>query len=440
MRSFIFYFFVVALLSCSSKGDDPLPKSPPVAKLEFPSDRKANTGTIIVISGENFAGKLSENIIKVGGIPATYVERLNEFGVISGKSGKTEILLACVPPGAESGEVTLTVGRHTIELGGLVVQTYRSAGNWKQVNEYPGIGAGINQRGFVINNKIYTGFAINPETNQPCLLSFDPLANKWERKADFPGGARAAFVAFAAEGKGYIGLGHRTTGAGSLSDSFEKDFWEYDPATDRWSKKADFPGNRRSGAYSMSIGDKGYVGGGLDVSIKIVNDFWEYNPKLDSWQKKKSFPRIEAFSYGINHEIPVTFSSQNYGYFISGEMADIYGLEYACWLYMPNNNDWYYVAGIPLPAFPPGTSNYGYWSNLFAFGFAIENKVYIGTSDAYNQGGRSDNFLVFDEQVLSWTKLANFPGPPSRAEAYVIGRKAYVGLSHFQSDLWEFTP
>ena len=433
MRSIIFSLLVTILFSCN-KGDDPLPKSPPTAKLEFPSDRKASTGTIIVISGENFAGNLSENVIKVGGVPVTHVERLNEFGVITNTSGKTQILLACVPPGAESGEVTLTVGSHTVELGGLVVRTYKASGKWKQVKDYPGIGAGIGQKGFVINNKIYTGFAINPETNQPCLLSFDPVTNKWERKADFPGGARSSFVAFAVGEKGYVGLGERAD-AGSLTDSFEKDFWEYDPATDKWSKKADFPGNRRSGAYSMSIGEKGYVGGGLDVAIKIVNDFWEYDPKRDAWQKKKSFPYIDAFSYGLNHEIPLTFSSKNYGYFISGEMGDVYGLKYACWLYSPGEDDWYYLPEIPV------RTKWGFWSDLFAFGFCVGNKIYVGATDYdYYKGNKPDNFYVFDEQALSWTKLTDFPGTPWRSAAYVVGQKAYVGLGQFRSDLWEFAP
>ncbi|GAA4441778.1 hypothetical protein GCM10023091_27550 [Ravibacter arvi] len=392
-----------------------------------------------MISGQNLASNLSDNIIKVGGVPVTFVERLNEFGAISTDGGKTQILLTCVPPGAQSGEVTLTVGDQTLEMGGLVIHTYGSGGAWKQVKDYPGIGAGIDQKGFVINNKIYTGFAINPESNQPCLLAFDPATNKWERKADFPGGARTAFVAFGVGGKGYVGLGNRGD-ASSLTDSFEKDFWEYDPSTDKWTKKADFPGNRRSGAYSMSIGGRGYVGGGLDVAIKIVNDFWEYNPNSDSWQKKKSFPRIEAFSYGVNHEIPITFSSKNFGYFISGEMADIYGLKYACWLYSPGDDDWYYIPQIPLPEIPANLSQTGFWSKIFTFGFSIDDKVYIGAPNAYYKGDKPGNFFVFDEQTLQWTKLADYPGWTGRSAYYVVGRKAYVGLDHLQSDLWEFAP
>lgn len=431
MRFIQIYVLVVLLFSCNSKDKELFPDSAPVAKLQFPSDRKAITGTIIVISGENFASNPSDNIIKVGGVPVTFVERLNSFGS-SISNDRTKILLTCVPPGAESGEVTLTVGSHTVELGGIVVQTYRPTGQWKQMKDYPAVASEI-QNGFVINGKVYTGFAINPETNLPCLLSFDPVTNKWERKADFPGGDRTSFVAFAVGGKGYVGLGNKANAA-SMADSFEKDFWEYDPLSDKWNKKADFPGNRRSGAYSMAMGGKGYVGGGLDVSIKIVNDFWEYDPQRDVWVKKKSFPRIEAFSYGLNHEVPITFSSKNYGYFISGEMADVYGLQYACWVYVPNDDDWYY-----LPEMPLGT-NAAFWSDSFKFGFSLDEKAYIGVRDYDNfRNGSSDNFFVFDERTSEWNKMPHFPGTPWRSAAWVVGRKAYVGLSMFQSDLWEFT-
>jgi len=70
--------------------------------------------------------------------------------------------------------------------------------------------------------------------------------------------------------KGYIGTGWN-------GESNSKDFWEYDQATDVWTKKADFGGIDRSGAVGFSIGTKGYIGTGWtgwndDSSLK---DFWD---------------------------------------------------------------------------------------------------------------------------------------------------------------------
>ena len=42
----------------------------------------------------------------------------------------------------------------------------------------------------------------------------------------------------------------------------QKDFWEYDPAANTWTQKADFGGTARDGAVGFSIGSKGYIGTG----------------------------------------------------------------------------------------------------------------------------------------------------------------------------------
>ena len=44
----------------------------------------------------------------------------------------------------------------------------------------------------------------------------------------------------------------------------KKDFWEYDPAANAWTQKADFGGTARYCAVGFSIGSKGYIGTGWD--------------------------------------------------------------------------------------------------------------------------------------------------------------------------------
>ena len=44
------------------------------------------------------------------------------------------------------------------------------------------------------------------------------------------------------------------------------DFWEYDPSTNTWTQKADFGGTARNWAVGFSIGNKGYIGTGYDLS------------------------------------------------------------------------------------------------------------------------------------------------------------------------------
>ena len=74
-----------------------------------------------------------------------------------------------------------------------------------------------------------------------------------------------------------------------------KDFWEFDPATNTWTQKADFGGTARLGSLGFSIGSKGYIGTGWDgVYLK---DFWEYDPTANAWTQKADFAAV-----ALNHE------------------------------------------------------------------------------------------------------------------------------------------
>ena len=71
------------------------------------------------------------------------------------------------------------------------------------------------------------------------LMSFDASA-WWEKRADFGSNARHRGTGLSIGNKGYFGLGHYN-GAGP--NIVMSDWWEYDPATNSWSQKADYIGN-----------------------------------------------------------------------------------------------------------------------------------------------------------------------------------------------------
>jgi N-acetylneuraminic acid mutarotase len=98
------------------------------------------------------------------------------------------------------------------------------------------------------------------------LWEYDPTSNRWTRKADFEGKAIYSAVGFSIGNKGYIGL------------DLYRDFWEYDPATNRWTQKADFTGAPRPTAVGFSIGNKGYIGTGGYSTFPNEKDFWEFMP------------------------------------------------------------------------------------------------------------------------------------------------------------------
>jgi len=54
--------------------------------------------------------------------------------------------------------------------------------------------------------------------------------------------------------------------------------WAYDPATDSWIRKADFPGAGRSRGVAFSMARNGYFGLGLTPDGQGLRDIWQYNP------------------------------------------------------------------------------------------------------------------------------------------------------------------
>jgi len=94
------------------------------------------------------------------------------------------------------------------------------------------------------------------------------------RKADFPSFNRRYAIGFSLNGKGFIGLGSKST------ESIYKlhnliDMWEYDPVTDSWSETASFPQEGRAGATVIVVNNKAYIGFGNGK-----NDLWEFDPKI----------------------------------------------------------------------------------------------------------------------------------------------------------------
>jgi hypothetical protein len=141
---------------------------------------------------------------------------------------------------------------------------------------------------------------INDSPND--FWEYDPATDAWTRKADFSGGELLNATAFSINSKGYVGTG--------IGADLSNDFWEYDPSTDNWTKKTSFGGTPRWAAVGFNIGSKGYIGTGFDDNNSL-NDFWEYDPGNDSWTQKTDFG-------GNGRHFAVGFSIGSKGYIGTG--------------------------------------------------------------------------------------------------------------------------
>lgn len=122
--------------------------------------------------------------------------------------------------------------------------------------------------------------------------TFSPLQESWIKKTDFPASSRNFGLGFSIDGKGYFGMGHKQTKP--FVYKTYNDLWQYDPASDSWTQKSDFPGPGRLMARGFSVNKKIYVGFGYVIAASGPNaggndyqtDMYEYEPATNKWQKK----------------------------------------------------------------------------------------------------------------------------------------------------------
>ncbi len=158
---------------------------------------------------------------------------------------------------------------------------------------------------------------LGPSSYSNELWEYDPVTDDWFKKANFPGGSRYGTSSFSISGKGYVGCG-------ADENYYRKDFYVYDPQSDIWEQIADFAGNPRFNAVGLEISGRGFVGLGTDGGYK--KDFFEYNPATDNWVSKANFPGAERRSC-------VAFTIGNDGYVGTGKGAS--GIKRSVYKYKP---------------------------------------------------------------------------------------------------------
>lgn len=267
----------------------------------------------------------------------------------------------------EEGQVGATVNLWAFDA---------ATGQWTKKAPYPGLSQ-LGFSGFVANGKAYIGTGLDPKAGDAASVvskefyEYDPTADKWTKKADFPGLARVNGVAFSINGAGYMGIGTDATYLQKFTD-----MWRYDIAADNWTKIADYPGAGQYLNKGFSAGSRGYVGMGLTVSDKnnVNKDFWQYNPANNTWTKKADFlgvARVQGVSFSID------------GTYYLGLGAARNELTKDVWKYNDVTDTWLQVTNYP------DELTYG------PIGFAIGNAAYVGGGASYANGSYVKHFWQF---------------------------------------------
>lgn len=220
------------------------------------------------------------------------------------------------------------------------------------------------------------------------FYSYDPITNSWTAKADFPGPARGFSYAVNSDTKGYLGFGYLYDPINGF-DQYLSDLWEYDPLTDSWTELASCPGPSRIHPAMVYLNGKIFMGLG-GSSLGDLGDWWEYDIDSDSWSVKATFP-------GPNRHHPYYFAIGDYVYVGMGHRGpDIYNDLYR---YDPSTDSWTQVQSLPSQGRVAGTQ------------FSYNGKGYLLSG----QGETHENlptgeFWEYDPIADDWTQLSAHPG------------------------------
>lgn len=349
--------------------------------------------------------------------------------------------------------------------------------------------------GFSIGDKGYIGLGYKTGGNSNQFWQYDPINNTWIRKADFPGLFRTDQVGFSLNNEGYMGLGyHVIYSNGANQTIFDNDIWAYDPNTDTWAQKPDYPGVNRYSRLGIGYKGKAYIGTGEQVQNQVTtNEFWEFDPVANVWNKKKDFfddSRSGAAAFVLGDHLHVGFGQGRFADASLSTSSGV-GLMEDLWKYDVANDSWsekralqYDVARCSFKIADKGYAllpKYNYQLSkpmlaLFAFdtaaktwerkadfpstnilwsmgSFTIANKGYVvcGANSDFTVAYK--NLYEYDPALDKWTRKADFEGDARRNIcAFSINGKGYAGLGfgvivvsglpsvYKVNDFWEYDP
>ncbi len=167
------------------------------------------------------------------------------------------------------------------------------------------------------------------------LLSTAVSAQTWQQLPDFPGTARDDAASFSIGNRIYVGTGME------VGWGLTNDWWCFDAQTGNWSAMAAMPTTSRQYCAAFTVNDTGYVFGGVDAA-GALSELWAYYPGSDQWVQRSSMPAEARFA-------AVAVEAWNYGIVATGMLASGAPTKEA-WKYFPATNSWEAMNPVPGPS------------------------------------------------------------------------------------------
>ena len=309
----------------------------------------------------------------------------------------------------------------SVELycAGFVLQTQQDVridfpSPWKWKSNFPLNGV-LDGTAFSIGNKGYIVAGQSPlgHADHKNVWEYDPVSDGWIQKADFPGEARSGAFGVSDNTVAYVGFGW------AHGQYYKKDIWRYEVNDDRWTEIPEFPGVERIGAMAFLHGGLLYVGFGYNDSNKKLRDFWVFNLSTNQWTRLPDIP------YLMDHR-----NSQAKGCSI---INDIGYCNISSWA--PSGGDFSRYTCILTFNFSNGT-----WQQI------PNQQIFSPTNYPTCQVGSDWIFInngvnIFNpNKSPNWSYISPWPGSdPNSGMSFAINGKFYGGLGYY-NQIWEFDP
>lgn len=297
---------------------------------------------------------------------------------------------------------------------------------------------------FTIGNKGYICGGYTGNTYLRDLWVYDMEGNYWTQLESMPSEAKTRTYAtgFAIGSKGYITTGYYNSTATGVSGEDLKDTWEYNPATNTWTRKDDFAGDARSEALSFGIGNYGYVGTGYsrEGDNTFLKDFYRFNPDAAAGSQ---WTIVNGFG-GNKRKGGTAFVINDVAYIVTGISNAV--PVYDFWRFDPSSaTPWTELRTITNDDSDNDyDDDYDAIRRNYAVSFVIDGKGYVVTGTG---GSSKTDYWKYDPTTDLWDSedFTPFDGASrDHAVAFSNGTRGFVatGLngSTALDDLWELHP
>lgn len=279
------------------------------------------------------------------------------------------------------------------------------------------------------------------------------------RRANFPGTFQSRAIQFSLGGKFYTGTSIRAAN-GSNSPT---GWYEYDPATDKWTQKNNVSISSVSGSYQggssgvMYVANgKGYFG--LSTGFTAQKELWEYDPASDKWVRiatnltnsLSSFTihsqvQINTKVYLIGQELGTNSVIRFYEYDItsrtftqkavpSGTSNSFNGL-------VGLNNTVYFYNLLNKTSFAQYNAGNDSWTNVSA-GLPTSSGIQLLQSVGGKLFALGQETFEYEPSISNWKSilLQSYADRLTTNQSFILPDRVFVGMGATTPQWFEFKP